>query len=215
MYFLAFLGNVNCRISGAAGGFAPWTPISILPWNHWRGGSKHPPDLQLLGTMTVGHWMSCLRHNIHTLCDLQTMDSGKSILTLMGKVRGKWVEIIKNSVILYEPWDKLSNLIRSKKKSFMASLNEEKLPFLTDNLASASSNVGEELYSWSFLVDIIDLIIVSSIKDIKIIENTCHNFSWICSVLTSFVRLRVVWKGTQIQKIYVCPFCVPIMDHKL
>ena len=39
--------------------------------------------------------------------------------------------------------------------------------FSINNLASANPSFGEELYCQSFLVDIIDLIVASSIKDIK------------------------------------------------
>ena len=59
-------------------------------------------------------------------------------------------------------------ILSAVKNSFIGSLNEEKPPFLINNLASACLNVAEELYSRSFLVNIIDLIIVSSIKNIKI-----------------------------------------------
>ena len=54
------------------------------------GSSNCPLNPQLQGTMTVGHCMSCLRHNIHTSCDLQTTESGKNVSILMGKLRAKW-----------------------------------------------------------------------------------------------------------------------------
>ena len=109
---MAFLANVNCRISRASGGFDHWAPISALPWNR---GSKCPSEPQLQGTMTVGHCMSCLWHNIYTSCDLQTTDSGKieNIWMLMGKRRekggGNHQKLRENSgkmmlKILYEPW---------------------------------------------------------------------------------------------------------------
>ena len=60
------------------------------------GGLKVPPDPQLQVEMTVGHCMLCLRHNIHTSSDLQTIDSEKNKSILMGKLVEKWVEIIKN-----------------------------------------------------------------------------------------------------------------------
>ena len=94
--FVAFLADVNCRISRASRGLQPLDPYqgnALEP----LGGSKCPSDPQLQGTMTVGHCMSCLRHNIHTLCDLQTTYSGKNMSILIGKLREKWVEIIKNS----------------------------------------------------------------------------------------------------------------------
>ena len=40
--------------------------------------------------------------------------------------------------------------------------------FFIDNLASVNLSFGEELYSLSFLVDVIDLIIVSPMKNIEI-----------------------------------------------
>ena len=101
--FLAFLANVSCMISRASGGFAPWTPISAPPWNCW-GAESAPSRPQLQGTMIVGHCMSCLRHKIHTSCDLQATDSWKSISILMGKLRGKWVEIIKTSENTQGKW---------------------------------------------------------------------------------------------------------------
>ena len=52
----------------------------------------------------------------------------------------------------------------------ITSLNDEKPPFFDiDNSASANPSFGEELNSRSFIADIIELIIASSIKDIKII----------------------------------------------
>ena len=51
------------------------------------------------------------------------------------------------------------------KNSLLTSVKDERLPFLIDNLASADPSFGEELYSQSFLIIIIDLIIASSIKD--------------------------------------------------
>ena len=76
-----------------------------------RDSKRLPPDPQLQG----GHCTLCLQHNIHTSCNLQTTDSGENIPILMRKLRGKWVEIIKNSgkmmlKILYEPCVK-SNFI--------------------------------------------------------------------------------------------------------
>ena len=40
--------------------------------------------------------------------------------------------------------------------------------FLIDHLASVYSRFGEEIYSWSFPFDTVDLIVTSSTKDIKI-----------------------------------------------
>ena len=31
----AFFSTVYCRIAGASGGFASWTPTKALPWTHW------------------------------------------------------------------------------------------------------------------------------------------------------------------------------------
>ena len=41
-------GTVYCRIAGASGGFAPWTPTRSLPWTHWGAYTVPPPDNQLL-----------------------------------------------------------------------------------------------------------------------------------------------------------------------
>ena len=56
---------------------------------HLLGDSKCPPRTLAEGS---NGW-----HNIHTSCDLQTTDSGKTISVLMGKLGDKWVEIIKNA----------------------------------------------------------------------------------------------------------------------
>ena len=87
VYFLAFLANVNCRISTAYGGFAPWTPIRALLWNRW--GLKAPPDPQLQGTMIAGHCMSYFRHNIHTSCNLQNDRLREKHINFNEKTQGK------------------------------------------------------------------------------------------------------------------------------
>ena len=84
---LGILANVNCRISRASRGFAPfapWTPLGLCL-----------DLLQLQGAMTIGNCILCLWHNIHGSCDSQRTDSGKNISILVGKLRERWVEIIK------------------------------------------------------------------------------------------------------------------------
>ena len=107
--FLAFLADVICRMSRTSG-FCLLDRHQVLPWNCW--GLKAPPDTQLQGTMTVGHFMSYLRCNIHTSCDLQTTYSGKKHIDFDGKTFGKMggnhPKLRKNSgkmmlKILYEP----------------------------------------------------------------------------------------------------------------
>ena len=74
-----------------------------------------------------------------------------------------------SEIARFSPSEQINLVILSAvKNSFIGSLNDEKPPFLINNLASACLSVAEELYSRLFLVNIIDLIIVSSIKDIKI-----------------------------------------------
>ena len=51
------------------------------------------------------------------------------------------------------------------KNSLIISLNDEKSLFFIDNLASANPSIGEELNGQSFLIDVIHLIIASSVKD--------------------------------------------------
>ena len=90
----------KCRMSRASRVFAPWTPVSTLPWNRWGAQSTpQTPSCREQWPLVIAY----------TSCDLQTTDSGKNIPILMGKLREKWVEIIKNSgkmmlKILYEPW---------------------------------------------------------------------------------------------------------------
>ena len=70
--FLAFLANVNCRISGASGVLSLGLPSGLSPGTTGGRGLKAPPDPRLQGTITVGHCMSYLRHSIHTSCDLRS-----------------------------------------------------------------------------------------------------------------------------------------------
>ena len=51
--------------------------------------------------MTVGHCTVCLRHNIHIPCDLQTIDAGKNISILMGKLRENDVEKFCTNPVQY------------------------------------------------------------------------------------------------------------------
>ena len=57
--------------------------------------------------------------------------------------------------------------------------------FFIDNLTSDNPSFGEELYSRSFLVDIIDLITASIIKDMKINGNYMQRLSF----LIAFVKM--------------------------
>ena len=45
MYFWHFLANLNCRISGACGGFAPWTHSRALPLTYWETQSAPRPPV--------------------------------------------------------------------------------------------------------------------------------------------------------------------------
>ena len=54
------------------------------------------------------------------------------------------------------------------KNSLITILSDENHHFLIDNLASGDPSFGRTLHSRSFLNDTIDLIIASSVKDIKI-----------------------------------------------
>ena len=64
--FLAFLANVNCRVSRASGDSA----LDLLGGG---GGSKRPQILAAGRSLHV-----CLQHNFRTSCDLQIIDSGKA-----------------------------------------------------------------------------------------------------------------------------------------
>ena len=57
----------------------------------------------------------------------------------------------------------------------------ENIVFSIDNLASADLSFGVELKNRLFLINVINLIIASSIKTLIFIENTSHDFSLICS----------------------------------
>ena len=64
--------------------------------------------------------------------------------------------------------------------------------FSIDNLASANPSFGEELYSRSFLVDVIDSLIAWSIKDTENNRKYMPQLFLIASVKASFMRTRVV-----------------------
>ena len=41
--FLTTPGSVECRLFRASRGFAPWTPIRVLPWTRWGAYSAPRP----------------------------------------------------------------------------------------------------------------------------------------------------------------------------
>ena len=74
----------------------------------------------------------------------------------------------------------------------------------------ANPSFEEELYSRSYFVDMIDLTIISSIKDIKIIkiENKCKVFFLTASVKARFMRIRVVEWTTNRDVLFACSLAV-------
>ena len=92
--------------------------------------------------------------------------------------------------------NKLNYLIYNK-KSLITSQIDEKPPF-SDNLASANLSFGEGLYSRSFLVDVIDLLIASSIKGIKFYWKYMPRL-FVKAILV--VELELMFTNTDVHKI--------------
>ena len=103
-----FLADVSCRI------FATYTPLRGLRDLDPHQGSA----LDLLGAQSAPRSPAAGRslhvvppHNIDTLCDLQTTDSGKSISILMRKLGGNGWKLLKTQGKLRE--SDLENSVRT------------------------------------------------------------------------------------------------------
>ena len=60
LIFRPFSATRKCEIPGASRCFASWTPIRALLWTRWG------PSFQLALAVTIGHCISCLRHDSPT-----------------------------------------------------------------------------------------------------------------------------------------------------